>query len=128
MRACDVHATFKHLVVAERARPCSSGLVELLTALSSRRGLCGSFRCKTVSIASVRKGAMTRRRTSTATLFSLQSEERRVQSHRFSGRLAYREGISERNLLPRLINIVVVRRQEDVGQLRTDRPPLRETL
>ena len=27
-------------------------------------------------------------------------------------------------LLPRLINIVVVRRQEDVGLLRTDRPPL----
>ena len=48
--------------------------------------------------------------------------ERRVQSHRFSGRLAYGEGISERNPLPRLINIVVVRRQ--VGLLRTDRPPL----
>ena len=28
-------------------------------------------------------------------------------------------------LLPRLINIVVVRRQEDVGLLRADRPPLR---
>ena len=27
-------------------------------------------------------------------------------------------------LLPRLINIVVVRRQVDVGLLRTDRPPL----
>ena len=40
---------------------------------------------------------MTRRRASTATLFSQQNEERRVQSHRFSGRLAYREGISERN-------------------------------
>ena len=67
---------------------------------------------------------MTRRRASTATLFSQQNEERRVQSHRFSGRLAYGEGISERNPLPRLINIVVVRRQEDVGLLRTDRPPL----
>ena len=32
-----------------------------------------------------------------ATLFSLQNEERRVQSHRFPGRLAYGEGISERN-------------------------------
>ena len=51
---------------------------------------------QTVSTASVRKGAMTRRRAPTATLFSLQNEERRVQSHRFSGRLAYGEGISER--------------------------------
>ena len=93
--AFDVHATFKHLIVAERARPCSSGPGELLTALS-RRGQCGSFRCKTVST-SVRKGAMTRRRALTATLFSLQNEERRVQSHRFSGRFAYGEGISERN-------------------------------
>ena len=59
-----------------------------------------------------------------ATLFSQQNEERRVQSHRFSARLAYGEGISERNPLPRMINIVVVRRQEDVGLLRTDRPPL----
>ena len=50
-----------------------------------------------VSTASVRKGAMTRRRASTATLFSQQNEERRVQSHRFSGRLAYGEGISEKN-------------------------------
>ena len=41
--ACDVHATFKHLIVAERARPCSSGPGELLTALS-RRGQCGSFK------------------------------------------------------------------------------------
>ena len=87
-------------------------------------GQCASFRCKTVSTASVRKGAMTRRRASTATLFSLQNEECRVQSHFFSGRLAYGEGISERTLLARLINIVVVRRQEDVGLLRTDRPPL----
>ena len=46
-----------------------------------------------------------------------------MQSRRFSGRLAYGEGISERNPLPRLINIVVVRRQEDVGLLRTDRLP-----
>ena len=37
-----------------------------------------------------------RRRASTATLFSQQNEERRVQSHR-SGRLACGEGISERN-------------------------------
>ena len=85
------------------------------------------FRCyglETVSIASVRKVAMTRRRASSATLSSQQNDERRVQSHRFSGRLAYGEGISERNPLPRLINIVVVRRQEDVGLLRTNRPPL----
>ena len=94
--ACDVHDTFKHLIVAESARPCTSGPGELLTALS-RRGQCGSCRGKTVSTASVRKGAMTRRRASTATLFSLQNEDRRVQSHRFSGRLAYGEGISERN-------------------------------
>ena len=77
-------------------RVASSGPGELLTALS-RRAQCGSFRCKTVSTASVRKGAMTRRRASTATLFSLQNEERREQSHRFSGRFAYGEGISERN-------------------------------
>ena len=97
---------------------------ELLTALS-RHGQGGSFRCKTVSTASVRKGAMTRRRASTATLFSQQNEERRVQSHRFSGRLAYGEGISERNPASKIDpNIVVVRRQEDVGLLRTDCPPL----
>ena len=97
----------------------------MLTALS-RRGQGGSFRCKTVSTVSVLKGAMTRRRVSMATLFSQQNEERRVQSHRFSARLAHGEGISERNPLPKLINIVVVRRrrQEDVGLLRTDRPPL----
>ena len=34
------------------------------------------------------------------------------------------EGISDRNLLPRLIDIVVVRRQEDVRLQLTDRPPL----
>ena len=64
----------------------------------SWRGQCGSFRCKPVSTASARKGAVMRR-ASTANLFSLHNEERRVQSHRFSGRLAYRdgEGISERN-------------------------------
>ena len=92
-RSCN----FQHLIVAERARPCtrcSSAPGELLTALSGR-GQCGSFRCKTVSTASVRKGAMTRRTASTANLFSLQNEERRVQSHRFSGRLAYGKG-SER--------------------------------
>ena len=33
------------------------------------------FRCKTVSTASVRKGAMARRRASTATLFSQQNED-----------------------------------------------------
>ena len=80
--AFDVHATFKHLIVAECARPCSSGPGELLAALS-RRGQCGSFWCKTVSTASVRKGAMTWRRALTATLFSLQNEEHRVQSHPF---------------------------------------------
>ena len=54
--AYDVHSTFKDLIVAERARPCSSEFEgELLTALS-RRGQGGSFRCKTVSTASFRKG------------------------------------------------------------------------
>ena len=71
---------------------------------------------------------MTRRRASEATLFSLQNEECRVQSNRFSGRLAMiyvtgKESVKG-TLLPRLIKIVVVRRQEDVGLLRTDRPPL----
>ena len=42
-------------------------LGEAASALS-RCGQGGSFRCKTVSTASVRKGAMTRRRASTATL------------------------------------------------------------
>ena len=37
-----------------------------------------------------------------------------------------KESVKE-TLLPRLINIVVVRRQEHFGLLRTDRPPLRET-
>ena len=100
MRICDVHyvhSTFKDLIVEEGARPLRVARGgELLTTLSGR-GQGGSFRCKTVSTASVRKGAMTRRRASTATLFSQQNEERRVQSHRFSGRLAYGEGISERN-------------------------------
>ena len=32
--ARNVHATFKHLIVAERARPCGSGPGELLTALA----------------------------------------------------------------------------------------------
>ena len=102
--ACDVHSTFKDLIVAERAslQACARPLRvarggELLLTTLSRRGQGGSFWCKTVSTASVRKGAMTRRRASTATLFSQQNEERRVQSHRFSGRLAYGEGISERN-------------------------------
>ena len=98
-RSCNFQAS--ELIVAERARPCSSGPGELLTALSGR-GQCWSFRCKMVSTDSVRKGAMTRRRASTATLFSLQNEERRVQSHRFSGRLAYGEGISERNLASKI--------------------------
>ena len=91
--ACDVYSTFKDLIIAERARRVARG-GEFLTALS-RRGQGGSFRCKTVSTASVRKGAMTRRRASTATLFSQQNEERQVQSHRFSDRLAYGEGISD---------------------------------
>ena len=121
--ACDVHSTFKDLIIAQSAQDRVARGGELLTALS-RRGQGGSFQCKTVSTASVRKGAMTKRRASMPTLFSQRNEERRVQSHRFSGRLACGEGISERNPLPRLINNVVVRRQEDVGLLRTDRPPL----
>ena len=109
-----MHATFiqlfKDMIVAERARPCSSGrrVTDWLRCLGAVRA--DHFRCKTVSTASVRKGSMTRRRASTATLFSQQNEKRRVQSHRFSGRLVYGEGISERNPLPRLIDIVVVRR------------------
>ena len=49
-----------------------------------------------------------------------------MQSHRFSGRLADRAGKEsvKGTLLPRLIDIVAVRRQEDVGLLRIDRPPL----
>ena len=96
--ACDVHS--KDLIVAAQSAQdryvCSSGRRVIDYNTLSRRGQGGSFRCKTVSTASVRKGAMTRRRASTATLFSKQNEEHRVQSHRFSGRLAYWEGISER--------------------------------
>ena len=77
--ACDVHSTFKDLIVAERAKPCTCTCSpERRVAALSRRGQGGSFRCKMVSTASVRKGAMTRRRASTATLFSQQNEERRV--------------------------------------------------
>ena len=93
-------------------------LGEARLAALSRRGQGGSFRCKTVSTASVRKGAMTRRRASTATLFSQQNEERPVQSHRFSGRLVYGEGISERNPASK------IDQHRRVGLLRTDRPPL----
>ena len=62
------HATFIQLsriwlLQSAQDRVARGG--ELLTALS-RRGQGGSFRCKTVSTASVRKGAMTRRRASTA--------------------------------------------------------------
>ena len=113
MRAHCVRARFR-----DRSRPCFIACAfnfqgsdrcrarkirvtrggELLTALSRRlaHGQGGSFRCKTVSTASVRKGAMTRRR---APLHSFLPATRtgRVQSHRFSGRLAYGEGISERN-------------------------------
>ena len=63
-------------------------------------GQCGSLRCTTVSTVSVQKSAMTRRRASEATIFSLQNEERRVQSNRLSGCLASIwnvEGMSERN-------------------------------
>ena len=49
-----------------------------------------------------------------------------MQSHRFSGRLAYGEGISERNPASKIDQHR--RRLEDVGLLRTDRPPLRVTL
>ena len=49
-----------------------------------------------VSTASVRRGAITRRRASTATLFSQQNKERRVRATVISGRLAYGEEISER--------------------------------
>ena len=72
-----------------------------------------------------RKGEKTRRRASTVTLFSQQNEERRV--YRATVFLvAWHTGkeSGKGTLLPRLINIVVVRRQEDVGLLRTDRPPL----
>ena len=57
-----------------------------------------------------------RRRASTANLFSQQNEERRVQVAWHTGKESVKV-----TLLPRLINIVVVRRQEDVGLLRTDR-------
>ena len=94
--ACDVHSTSKDLIVAERGRPlvsrryvCSSGR-RVTEYTLSRRGQGGSFRCKTVSTASVRKGAMTERRASTATLFSQQNEEHRVQSHRFFWSLGIR--------------------------------------
>ena len=52
-----------------------------------------------------------------------------MQSHRFSGRLAYGAGISERNPASKIDQH---RRRSTtgryVGLLRTDRPPLRETL
>ena len=123
-------------IVTERARPCSL------------RGQGRSFGCKTgcsqflfefdvplhdqsFSNKTVRDlhGALTKGRASEANLFSLQNEEHRVQSHPFSRCLASiwnGEGIIESpgTVLPRLIDIVVVQRQEDVRQLRTVRPPL----
>ena len=65
----------------------------------SGRGQGGSFRCKTVSTASVREGAMMRRRASTATLASSPSKTRSVEC-RATDLVAWRagpEGISERN-------------------------------
>ena len=115
---------FKDLIVAECARPLRVARGgELLTTLS-RRGRIRSFRCKTVSTASVRKGAMTRRRASTATLFSQQT--RSVECRATVFLVAWHTGKEsvKGTLLPGLINIVVVRRQVDVGLLRTDRPPL----
>ena len=84
--------TCMHQIVAECARSCSSW---------SGPGLGRSFRCKagrsqflfefgvplqSLSNETVRDlhGAMTKGTASEATLFSLQNEERRVQSHRFS--------------------------------------------
>ena len=121
--AFDVHATFTHLIVAERARPCSSGPGELLTALSWR-GQCGSFRCKTVSTASVRKGAMTRRRALQPLFSPCKTRSVEYRDTVFLVALHTGKESVKGTLLPRLINIVVVRRQEDVGLLRTDRPPL----
>ena len=49
-----------------------------------------------------------------------------MQSHRFQVLVAWNTGKEsvKGTLIPRLVKIVVVRRQDDVGLLRTDRPPL----
>ena len=94
--ACDVHSTFKDLIVAERARPCSSGRRVIDCAVWARSG----------RIISVQNGEHTfcsKRR---------HNEEKSVNGHSplpakrgassaeppfFSDRLVYGEGISERN-------------------------------
>ena len=116
------------LIVAERARPCYHGYAarggELATdcAVWAQSG-------RIISVQNGEHSFCSKRRHDEEKSFNGHSflpAKRGASSAepQFSARLAYGEGINERNPLPRLINIVVVRRQEDVGLLRTDRPPL----
>ena len=115
---------FKDLIVAERARPCSSG----------RRADCAvsALSGRIILVQNVEHSLCSKRR---------HEEEKSFNGHSFLPAPAKRGASSAEppffliawhtgkesvkgTLLPRLINIVVVRRQEDVGLLRTDRPPL----
>ena len=94
-------------------RVASSGPGELLTDRAVyRRGPCGSFRCKTVSTASVRKGAMTRRRASRPLFPPCKTRSVEYRATVFLVALHTGKESVKGTLLPRLINIVVVRRQE----------------
>ena len=128
----------------DQARPCGSGtgkpVIDCTEAAHARSGRTGHFGAKrwsqflfefnvplqSLSNETVRDlhGAMMRRRALEATTFSLQNEERKVQSQRFSRRLASiwngKESVKG-TLLPRLIDIIVVQRQRDVGLLRPGR-------
>ena len=125
--ACDVHSTFEDLIVAERARPCSSGRRVADYAVQARSG-----RIISVHFGAVHFGEhsfCSKRRHDEEKSFyghSFLPAKRGAASAEppFFWSLGIGKGISGRNPLPRLINIVVVRRQEDVWLLRTDRPPL----
>ena len=124
--ACDVHSTFKDLIVAERARPLrvarGGELLTWLRCLGAARA--DHFGAKRWAQLLFEK-APWRGEELQRPLFS-PSKTRSVECRATVFLVAWHTGKEsvKGTLLPRLINIVVVRRQVDVGLLRTDRPPL----
>ena len=124
--ACDIHSTFKDLIVAERARPCtcSSGrrVTDWLRCLGAVRA--DHFGAKWWAQLLFEE-ALWRGEELQRPLFS-PSKTRSVECRATVFLVAWHTGKEsvKGTLFPRLINIVVVRRQEDVGLLRTDCPPL----
>ena len=126
-RSCNF---YKHLIVAERARPCGSGPGELLTDCAA------TVQARSVLVISVQNGEnsfCSKRR---------YDEEKSFNGHSFlpakrgassaeplcSGRLAYGEGISERNPASKIDQH---RRRSTSGRCwaaADSRPPLRVTL